>query len=356
VVYTGLNKLKPRAGNEIPPAFVSIIVPFRNESENILNSYNSLINQEYPEEMHEIIFVNDFSTDDSLEKLVSKNHQDNVKILSVPENYSVNAHKKRAIRYGIENAKGEIIVTTDADCTHSKHWLKSLLRFMDEKTGFISGPVEFKDGKSLFENLQKLEFAGLVITGAGLIGSGKPTICNAANIAYRKKVYEEVGGFNDQLNLSSGDDELLMQKISKDTSYEVKFAHDRNATVETSANKTVGEFYQQRKRWASKGLFYRDKTLVIKLILIYLFYISLAAQLVLGLTGLDSFLILFLLSISFKIILEYLIISRGAKLYFNRKILSTFPAAEIIHIPYIIIAGISGVFGDYKWKDRRLNR
>ena len=62
---------------------------------------------------------------------------------SVPNDYSINAHKKRAIRFGIEKSKGEIVVTTDADCIHKKDWLKNLLKFMDDETGFISGPVEF---------------------------------------------------------------------------------------------------------------------------------------------------------------------------------------------------------------------
>ena len=74
-----------------------------------------------------------------------------------------------------------------------------------------------------------------------------------------KKLLNEVGGFTYQMNLSSGDDELLMQKIHRDTDYKIKFALDKNAIVSTEANPTVKDFYHQRKRWASKGLFYGDK-------------------------------------------------------------------------------------------------
>ena len=130
--------------------------------------------------------------------------------------------RKRAIRYGIEQSIGDIIVTTDADCIYADDWLSSLVSNFEDSVGFVSGPVEFKDNGNVFSKLQKLEFAGLIFTGAGLIGAGKPTICNAANIAYRKKAFDEVNGFEYDMDLSSGDDELLMQKIAQDTEYKCK--------------------------------------------------------------------------------------------------------------------------------------
>lgn len=283
-IVRGLGKLEKNQNETIPYEFVSVIIPFRNESENILSNLKSIESQFYPKEKFEVIYVNDSSDDNSLRLLQSNIKKNNIRTISVPEEFSKNAHKKRAVRYGIDNAKGNIIVTTDADCMHHEEWLNSLLKTFDSVTGFVSGPVEFETEGNIFSKFQKLEFAGLVFCGAGLIGSGHPTICNAANIAYRKKVFDEVGGFNYQLNLSSGDDELLMQKISNDTDFKVKFCIDKKAIVKTAANKTISDFYQQRKRWASKGLFYADKSLVFKLILIYSFYVGLIAQLLLGLT------------------------------------------------------------------------
>ena len=198
LVYAGLSKLQPNTLNKIPEEFVSVIIPFRNESENILNSLNSIEDQDYPLEKFEVIYVNDSSTDNSVEILEKNKSKKNIKIISVPDEFSVNAHKKRAIRYGIEHSVGEIIVTTDADCIHDRKWLTSLLQNLDDETAFVSGPVEFADDGKFFSKIQKIEFAGLVLTGAGLIGAGKPTICNAANIAYKRKIYEEVGGFKDR--------------------------------------------------------------------------------------------------------------------------------------------------------------
>ena len=355
-IFRGLKNLTLTANEKLPYEFISIIIPFRNEEANILASLKSIESQFYPEEKFEVIYVDDFSEDNSLELLTSNIKKANIRVLSVPNDFSVNAHKKRAVRYGIENAKGDIIVTTDADCVHDEEWLKSLVLSFDSVAGFISGPVEFETDNGLFSEFQKLEFAGLVLCGAGLIGSGHPTICNAANIAYRKKVFDEVGGFKDQMNLSSGDDELLMQKISKDSDFKVKFCIDKKAIVKTSANKTIGEFYQQRKRWASKGLFYNDKSLVLKLILIYAFYVGLIAQLILGLFYHPIFLLSFLGAFLFKFIFEFRILYKGKEILFNNLHLKYLFIAEIFQIPYIIFTGLVGAFGNYLWKARKVKR
>ncbi len=355
-IYSGLSKHKTNSLNNSPKEFVSVLIPFRNESENILKSLESLENQSYPKDKFEVIYINDSSTDDSLEKICEAEKSENVKIISLPEDFLPNAHKKRAVRFGIENCNGEIIVTTDADCIHKRDWLKTLLSYYDDQTGFISGPVEFSFGETLFEKIQRIEFAGLILSGAGLIGINKPTICNAANASYRKDAYKSVKGFDDNLNLSSGDDEMLMQKIWREGKHKIKFCMNREAVVTSLPNKTINDFYNQRKRWASKGLFYKNPLLKLKLVFIALFYLFLLAQLILGLLLNSLFLISFLICFIIKIIFEYLILKKGSKLLFDDELLKPFLITEILHIPYIITFSIAGLFGNYKWKERRIKR
>lgn len=355
-VLTGLSNLSDTSVDHASIEFISVIIPFRNEEKNIINSYNSIRNLNYPSDKFEVLYIDDSSDDNSKSILEKSNKMPNIKILSVPKHFSVNAHKKRAVRFGISQCKGQIIVTTDADCVHSENWLQSLLSFMDNETGFVSGPVKYERGQNLFTRVQELEFSGLVITGAGLIGSHKPTICNAANIAYRKSVFDQVNGFNDQMDLSSGDDELLMQKIFSDTEYKIKFAVNRDAVVTTSANSTLGEFFNQRKRWASKGLFYADKFLILKLILIYLFYVGLLTQILFGLIINHVFLLSFFISFIAKLIFEYQILKKGYSKVFHSRITGPFFLTQLFQIPYISISGISGVFGNFIWKDRKIKR
>ncbi len=134
-----------------------------------------------------------------------------------------------------------------------------------KNTAFVSGPVEFMSNGSFFYEIQKLEFSSLIFVGAGLIGIKSPIICNAANLGFRKSVFFEVGGYNDNLLLSSGDDEFLMQKIARQTNYDIKFCLNKNAIAYTLPNENLSQFYQQRKRWASKGFHYVDKSIVLKL-------------------------------------------------------------------------------------------
>ncbi len=260
------------------------------------------------------------------------------------------------MEHGIENAKGEIIVTTDADCFFEDNWLLNLVSEFDDNTGFVAGPVEFVDGSSIFSKIQKLEFSGLIVSGAGLIGANSPTICNAANLAYRKKLYHEVKGFTEHLNISSGDDDFLMQKIWKDTNYKVRFCSKKDAIVRTNSNKTINDFFHQRKRWASKGLFYKNKKLIFTLILIYFFYLGILTQLILGITISNLFFISLFISLIAKFFIEFLTLKKGFNLIFEAGKIEHFFLTEFFQIIYIIFAGLLGIFGSYNWKGRRVKR
>ncbi len=357
LIYRGLNRLEIfTRQNIIPNEFISVIIPFRNEENSIIKSLESLEKQKYDSAKFEVIYINDKSEDNSLKILQHSIKKTNIKVISVPDNSLLRGHKKKAIEYGIRNSQGEIVVTTDADCTHNENWLSSLVSIFDKNTGFVSGPVEFNTGNSFFKKLQRLEFASLIITGAGLIGSNKPTICNAANLAFRKSIFYKVNGYSNNLNISSGDDEFLMHKIHKETNMSVKFCADRSAMAYTEPNKSISQFYQQRKRWASKGLFYSDKFLVLKLIFIYLFYLGLVVQPVLGFVLSPIFFVTFGISFFTKVFLEYLIVNKGVNLLFHKEMMKVFMPAEILHVPYILLSGISGAFGNYKWKDREVER
>ncbi len=356
-VYKGLNRLTrfPEKA-ESKKYFVSVIVPFRNEENEILNSLKSIENQNYDENFFEVIYVDDSSTDNSLKILRGNINRKNIKVIEHNDNSQSRAHKKKVIEHAIEKSQGEIIVTTDADCTHGNDWLTSMVNCFDEETGFVSGPVEFLPGESFFEKLQALEFAGLIITGAGLIGAGRPAICNAANLAFRKSAFYDVGGYSGNLNLSSGDDEFLMQKIHADTNYKVKFCADKRAKVFTKPAPDLTGFYQQRKRWASKGLFYKNKKLVISLILIFLFYFGLFLFPLFAMLMNGKFWLLFAAGFVLKIVTEFIVMNKGIKILYNTKMLKYFPAAEIFHIPYIVIASLSGLKGNFEWKGRELSR
>ena len=355
-ILGGLKQLKNDDLAKISDEYVSVIIPFRNESDNILTSLISLASQNYPQEKFEVIYVNDSSTDDSYEKILNAAKPINFNVISLSEFSHDKAFKKKAVSYGIEHSRGEIIITTDADCTHNQNWLRELISGFDSATGFISGPVSFNERRNIFSKIQSLEFAGLVLSGAGLIGIGKPIICNGANLAFRRSVYHQLHGYHDQMHLSSGEDELLMQKIAAETDYSVKFCWNKDAVVFTQPNENIRNFFQQRKRWASKGLFYKNKLLIISLVLIYLFYLGITVQILLSIFLSKLFLISFGLSLISKFVIEYKILYKGVNFLFKDNLMKYFFLTEIFQIFYLTLAGFLGIIGNYKWKDRNLKR
>ena len=353
-ILSGLEKLTIPDGEGKSEDFISVIIPFRNEAENILKSIESIENLDYPEDKFEVIYVDDNSTDNSYDLAEQNRKKSNIKLIRLPDEIPSKGNKKRAIEYGIQKSRGDIIVTTDADCIHQKSWLRRLEACFDSDTGFVSAPVEMKSSPGIFAGIQQTEFKGLILAGAGLIGSGNPVICNGANIAYKKSAFQKAGGYGDNLNLSSGDDEFLMRKISDLPEYKIKFCNSRDAAVFTEPEKGITGFFNQRKRWAGKITHYENRSLILALFFIFLFYLSLIIQAVLAVLGYSFFLLLFLFSVLIKFTLEFMIIKKGDVLFTSRNSNLLFLITEIIHIPYIIITAVAAAFGRFTWKDRKI--
>lgn len=236
---------------------VSIIIPARNEEKNILQILNDLIGQNYPKELYEIIVMDDDSIDNTFsvvkDFIDGKFHEESlIKIFSVKEYHDEKfvAFKKRAILKGIEKSNGNWIILTDADCRMKPGWLKTIVAFIEENNFyFVSSPVCFANEKSIFEKMQSLEFLSLIGIGAGSIANKNPNMCNGANLAFRKDVFFEVGGYDEVDHLASGDDEFLMHKIFKKYPDKVAFLKSAEAIVSTSPFNKLKDFIAQRRRW-----------------------------------------------------------------------------------------------------------
>lgn len=351
--------------------FVTIIVPARDESCCIEDCVTTILANDYPADRFEIMVVDDLSEDDTsdvVRKMISElgdEQAGKLQLLQMPENLErTRAHKKRAIEKGIAAARGEIIMTTDADCFVPPAWIRTAVSMfndiaddpmVDAVTAFVSSPVLYRPGNDPLMHMQALEFMGLVAAGAGAIGAGRPTICNGANVAYRKDVFEWLGGFSGIDHLTSGDDELLMQKINDTTRHHVRFCASHNAAVITDPVHSFREFFQQRKRWASKGAHYPNKLLIAMLVSIYLFYAGLLAG-ALAMPFVAGLWIPMLIAFGLKIVPEAALLW-PACLHFGRwRLFVYFLPEQLLHIPYIVILGAAGVFGKYEWKGRQVVR
>lgn len=329
---------------------VSIIIPARNEEENIMMLLDALQNQTYPKELFDIIVVNDHSEDNT--SLVVKQFPG--AILIDLEDDPINSYKKKAIEKGILAASGTLIITTDADCIPPKAWIETIVSFYEEKKpAFIAAPVVFNNDSSLLEIFQALDFLVLQgITGAS-VSKQFHSMCNGANIAYEKEAFEKVNGFEGIDGIASGDDMLLMHKVSEKFSRKVYYLKSKQAIVATQPMKTLKKFFNQRIRWASKARFYNEKGVFWILLLVYLFNLSFLGLLIVGFWSPVLWACLLGLWIA-KTVIEFPFLY-SVTTYFNKQsLLKYFLFFQPFHIGYTILAGWLGQFGKYEWKGRRV--
>ena len=347
--------------NELP--FVSIIIAARNEEKNIGNCLQSIINQTYEENKFEVIVTNDHSTDNTV-GVIHSFQKENIRVINLSdfiENKILNSYKKKSIETALQFAKGELIVTTDADCVVPEKWIETLVAFYEEKFPvFVALPVVYQNPLSqdsfsgrFFKTFQSIDFMTLQgITGAS-VSKKFHSMCNGANLAYEKKVFYEVNGFDGIDEIASGDDMLLMHKIQKVYPDKIMFLKSPEVIVQTQPAETLKDFMNQRIRWASKADKYTDKKITTVLFLVYLLN---AWIFILGISSfffINAFYI-FLIAIIIKTIVELIFLYPIAKFFNKQKLLWWFLPAQPFHILYTLVAGWLGKFGSYNWKGRKV--
>lgn len=339
--------------------FVSVIVPARDEEASIAACVTSILGNEYPHDRFEVIVVDDLSKDRTAEivrKLADSAYAGRLHLVQMPENLErTRAHKKRAISKGIDCAKGSVILTTDADCTVAPKWIRTMIDTFDVKTAFVAGPVVYRLESSVIKKAEALEFMSMVAVSAGAIGINRPNMCNGANVAYRKSVFEDLGGFSGIDHLTSGDDELLMQKIAYTSPWNVRFCAYCDALVETNGVLDFRAFYEQRRRWASKGAHYPHLPLRLTVLAIYVFYVALFLGIPLWSLGVISESAL-LTGLLLKIIPESFLLGIASRQFGRADLMWLYLPLVPFQTLYVVVMGIAGTGGNYVWKGRRIAR
>ena len=386
--YGWLRTKKYERKNISGKTFVSVLIPARNEEENIGDCINDILQQDFPEELFEIIVVDDFSADSTarvVEDFCKKN--DNIRLIRLSGENNENGTtdytdlhrldkdygKKRAIYKGIENSKGNFIVTTDADCRMNNEWLSTIVSFYEEfKPKMIVCPVVILE-TGIFNRIQSLEFLSLIGSSAGAIGINRPIMCNGANLAYEKDAFLQ---FNDPLNnkFASGDDVLFMLKLKKNLkntlstwgSNQILFLKSNKVTVYTKAQPTFQSFVQQRRRWVSKSKAYKDFDIIFTALIVFFTNFFLFCSFTL-MWFIHYFGWLFLALFVLKTLVDFLFLSiissfftppthtlrRTSKIKI-RTVLILFLPVEFLYFFYVSFIGIFGTIGRYNWKGRRL--
>jgi ABC-type dipeptide/oligopeptide/nickel transport system permease subunit/glycosyltransferase involved in cell wall biosynthesis len=344
------------ASGKSPITKFSVIIPARNEASNIEACIAGIRAQNYPSHLFEIIVVDDFSEDETAQKVlkIAQQHS-NVHLLRLQDftkDENLVAYKKRAIEIAITQATGDWMVTTDADCSFTNNWLASYDAYIQEHDSvMVAAPVAYTNTGGFLSIFQVLDFISLQGITAAAVASGSHTLCNGANLCYSKEAFERVGKFSGIDHLPSGDDMLLMHKMKKSYPGKIGYLYAQNAVVTTAPSDTMGLFIQQRIRWASKASGYQDKIIFWILLLVYLVNFSLLVYLPINALqkgNINNWLIL----MGCKTLIEIPFMYASAKFFKQQKLLWWFALMQPFHIVYTVVAGWFGTFGSYTWKGR----
>lgn len=366
--------LAARADDALPT--ITVVVPARDEEDTIGPCVDSILATDYPAERLEVIVVDDDSADRTAEVVRQRmavptlalasadadpgesEGEGRLRLVQIPENKRrARAHKKRAIEKAIAHARGEIVLTTDADCVVPVGWARAMAtQFEGPEVAFVSGPVAFTvhPGDGLFIRLQALDFFGVMACGAGGIGLGRPSLANGACAGYRRETFEALGGFSGIDHVTSGDDELLMQKIAYGTPLDVRFCADPAALVVTEPVRSVRAFVHQRKRWASKSANY-PASLHRMLAGIGAFFVALVGT-ALALPFAPSLAPYVLGALALKAVGDLVVLVPAARRFGQVPLLAVYPVHLLLHAPQALLAFVLGPFGGFEWKGRRLDQ
>jgi len=324
----------------------SLIVACRNEEQNLANLFACIENQTARADQLEIIIVDDYSTDNSLEILAkcADSSPFEVKILSLKEGEG----KKAAIALGVSKAVNPMLIFTDADCRFEKDWVVAHMHAFLDGNEFTSGPVMFEDEKTFWQRLMQLEFLGLIASGGAGIALKWNWMANAANMSVSRDAYASAMTEVDGNQKASGDDAYLLASLSKQKA-KIGFLKSRQAMVQTSYEPSLKTFLNQRMRWASKGASYLKP--MAKFSAIVIFLMNLIASFIPLIFWADGTLMIVIV-LAIKLLADLWFYSFALSFFGKKKLLGYVIPAQIFHIPYVVLTAILGSFLKYNWKGR----
>lgn len=331
----------------------TVIIPARNEASNIKACVDSILNQDYPADAFEIIVIDDFSEDDTAFIVHALSQQyPQVRLLKLADYCKEGetlAYKKKAIEIAVAEAKGDWILTTDADCIVPTRWLLLYNAYIQaNQPCFVAAPVMFIKTAGVLNQFQLLDFLALQGITAAAVGAGKHSMSNGANLGFEKTAFIAVGGYQGVDHIASGDDMFLMHKMKQTLHKPVGYLFHPDAIVLTAAMDTWKGFIMQRIRWASKARYYDDRSITLVLTLVYFFNLSFIC---LAFMGSWSTL---LIALAFKTFFELFFLDPVAKFFKLQPELKHFVLYQPIHIVYNIAAGLFGQLKTYSWKGRKV--
>ncbi|MCF6297279.1 MAG: glycosyltransferase [Flavobacteriaceae bacterium] len=344
--------------NLSPKSNFSIVIPFRNEAENLLELLQSISQINYPKNKFEIILINDDSNDNSVEiiekfKIKLQKLEAKFEIFIINNHQKSNSPKKDAIETAIKSSKFDWIITTDADCILPTEWLKTIDQFIQKKSPkMIVGPVTYVVNNSFLDQFQLLDFISLIGSTIGSFGINKPFLCNGANLCYSKNVFKEVGKFDNNNNIASGDDIFLLEKIVNKYPDKVHFLKSQQALVITKPQPNFNKLLAQRLRWASKATTYTQWFGKFVGVSVFLMNLSIVILLILSSLNIIPWL-LFSIILLMKFFVDFTLISQTLFFTKQSRNIIFYPITSVFYPFFNVFVVFLSIFKiKFHWKER----
>lgn len=323
---------------------VSIIIPVRNEAENLPKLLFALQNQSFRD--FETIFIDDHSSDNSLEILSNfSKSQKSVRVIT-----AVGSGKKNALREGINASSGEFLICSDADCIPNKNWIETITVFCAEnQADMIISPVIMLNDKSIFQQMQALEFLSLQAATAGAACATMPIMCNGANIAFPRKTWQ-MHNKNLKDEKLSGDDMFLLMSVKR-AKGKISYLKSENAVVFTFPCRKWVDFFNQRKRWVSKSTGYTDFFIILTALSVFGISATMIASVIWWILTGKWLTIAFVFLV--KLLSDRILLYNYAKFSKSMHLLKWLLPLSLVYPLYVVLTAIFGFFGKFVWKGRQ---
>lgn len=349
----GFNKVKEETDFNSPPRNTfSIIVPFRNEAHNLEAILQTLIALNYPNDLFEVIFVDDDSSDSS-KSLITNSLKDSMLDYSIIKNIRTsNSPKKDAVTLAITLSKHDWIATTDADCYVPEFWLSNFNSLIEQKNPkMIVAPVTFTSNGSFFQEYQYLDFLSLQGVTIGGFGMNKPFLCNGANLVYNKSSFVEINGFKNNHSIASGDDVFLLESFKTNFSNSIQYLKSYDAIVATKPEQSLKSLIQQRVRWAAKTTSYKSWFAKLVGLLVFLMNGTIILAITLSSTDLIS-LNQALVIIMSKFCVDFILLYKTAAFFKRAFCLKYYLVNAFLYSFFTVYVTFHAMLFNYKWKGR----
>ncbi len=350
----GIGKLRRQVPSapHIPPPFISIVMSMRNEEDHIEACLEQFVKQTHSVSQFELILIDDASEDRTLAKAQAFIQNSGIDYTLIQQRE--HQGKKHNMAQGIEQAKGSVIVTSDADVVFRySTWLATIANYFKlYKPNMLVMAVDFKPDGKLVSSFQIVENIALTAITAGYTGLQKPFMCNGANLAFRKSAYEEAGGYQSHAHLASGDDVFLLEDLKKIDRRGIHYLFSRELIAHTIPQPDVASLFRQRLRWASKTK-HNPSALNLLAGLIVMLANLLFLALVVAILKKSWIMPYLSIFVAAKFVFDFLLLFLASDFLGRIRYLAWFLPFECVYWIYAFVIGISSFFIKPSWKGKK---